>query len=145
MTNTTKQAENLFISRKEFNETMNVNAHKFNSLLLRVADLEESVMPGNLTAKDMIAPIQANRLQFVAAIQSCVTDLTQQYDLIFMYDEATRADTVRALQLEAITKTLEAVNNKVAKLHKMFGVKGTFIAEQIARIDPEEILKGLTP
>ena len=87
---------------------------------------------------------QAERLKFVAAIQSCVTDLTQQYDLIAMYDEATRADTVRALQLEAIRKTLEVVNNKVAKLHKMLGVKGTFIAEQIAQLDEEEILKGLT-
>ena len=54
--------------------------------------------------------------------------------------EYIRADTVRALQLEAIRKTLEAVNNKVAKLHKMLGVKGTFIAEQIAQLDEEEIL-----
>ena len=134
------KTDNLFISRKEFNETMNVNAHKFNSLLLRVADLEESVMPGNLTEKDMIAPIQANRLQFVAAIQSCVADLAQQYDLIFMYDEATGADTVRKLQLEAIRKTLEVASYTASKSLAQYDC-----VKKLQLIDPEEILKGLAP
>jgi hypothetical protein len=54
-----------------------------------------------------------------------------------------RADTVRALQLEAIRKALEVASNKAAELHKMFGVSGLCIAEQIAQLAEEEILNSL--
>lgn len=46
-------------------------------------------------------------------------------------------------KLEVVKATLEVASNKATELRKMFGVSGLFIAEQIARIDPEEILNIL--
>ena len=143
---------------------------------------------------------QAERLQFVSAIQSSVTDLVQQYELIAMYDEAIRADlvkpiqvdqkfkpvlyarfrngeidwaedcvssdnacvdeyierqsddefyesvplysadTVHALQLEAIRKTLKVAMSRILDAHG----KVQSPLYQLRQIDPEEILKGLT-
>ena len=46
-------------------------------------------------------------------------------------------------KLEVVKATLEVASNKTAELHKMSLVSILFIAEQIARIDPEEILNIL--
>jgi hypothetical protein len=96
-----------------------------------------------LTNSDLVKPIKKEPVAQVDANDDEIwADILPDSDVKvgqFLYSE----DTVRVLQLEAIRKTLEVASNKAAELRKMFGVNGLFIAEQIARIEPEEILNIL--
>ena len=117
MTNTTKQAENHVSCACQFGV--------------------ENCPKHGTSAK----PIQAEPVAQVDANDDEIwADILPNSDVKvgqFLYT----ADTVRALQLEAIRKTLEVAASRILDDHSK--VKSPLY--QLRQIDPEEILKGLTP
>jgi len=60
----------------------------------------------NQTNPTLVEPVA--RLDFVDAIQSAITDLVQQYELIRMYDDAHSAHTLSDAELAQVLGTLES-------------------------------------
>jgi hypothetical protein len=157
MTNTTKQAEMLKTwPVKLYVESINKDTGCSGTVFTTPSPLSEEYIRA-----DLVKPIQAEPVAWIHQWDNpCRETITRksaitQRDLMdgmtlkkdfpnYRTTPLYSADTIRALQLEAIRKTLEVASNKAAELHKMFGVSGIYSAELIACIDPEEILKGLT-
>jgi hypothetical protein len=160
MTDTTKQAETITNVRDAFSDDewahlfpakiYGANIGRQTNRLFRNFPSPNYSPSIEYIRADLVKPIQAEPVAY--AVSSELQEL-QTDDSVCLYltcESSERydtplysADTVRALQLEAIRKTLEVTSSEAAELHKIGGITVLFTAEQIARIDPEEILSSL--
>jgi len=75
------------------------------------------------------------RLAFVTAIQSTVTDLVQQYALINMYDLAHPFPTLSAAELGQVLEALKQGHDQALLLHARHSVDGKYHNQAFAAIE----------
>ena len=147
MTNTTKQAEWPDKVKISFTEK-----GEYAGIVWKFAEVPCKPEGGALVTyirADLVKPIQAEPVAWlinwfdkkVPLLTKELADVKTAEKNGFKTVPLYTADTVRALQLEAIRKTLEVAKSRILDDHG----KVQSPLYQLRQIDPEEILKGLTP